>query len=97
MDDAFPVWPLGHWVVGKALADGVGWVHGGRPFPLGDRVGGRRSWLSDLHLCTCVEGESWLRTATTDSDQLKPLHQQFYQWHGHPVFPHDTMRFTPGE
>lgn len=54
VDDALPVWPLGHWVVGKALADGVGWVHGGRPFPFWDGVRGRGSWLSDLHLCTCV-------------------------------------------
>lgn len=34
MDDAVAVRPLGHGVVGKALADGVGWVEGSGMFPL---------------------------------------------------------------
>lgn len=36
MDEAVAVGPLGHRVVGKALADGVGWVDGGGAFALRD-------------------------------------------------------------
>lgn len=40
MNDAVPVRPLGHGVVGKALADGVGWVERCGLFPLWNGVGG---------------------------------------------------------
>lgn len=36
MDKAVTVWALGNRVVGKALADGVGWVDGGGAFALRD-------------------------------------------------------------
>lgn len=94
MDDALPVWPLGHWVVGKALADGVGWVHGGRPFPLWDWVGGRGSWLSDLHLGTCVRKRNRL---LRDSGRLKPSRRQISSLINHPVLPHNTAIRSKGK
>lgn len=49
MNDAVPVWPLRYGVVGKALADGVGWVEGGGLLSLWNRVGGRRGRFSVLN------------------------------------------------
>lgn len=50
VDEAVPEWPLRHGVVGKALADSVGWVDGCGAFAFWDHLWGKRRWLTDQDL-----------------------------------------------
>lgn len=66
MDDTVPVRPLGHGVVGKALADGVGWVEGRGLLPLWNMVGGWGGWLSALDFFVCANVKRLVRRKETN-------------------------------
>ncbi len=67
MNDAVPVWPLRYGVVGKALADGVGWVKGGGLLPLWSRVGGRGGRFSVLDFFVYVKTTFTVRQSGSNS------------------------------
>lgn len=50
VNDAVPEGPLGHSVVGKALADGVGWVDGHGALALGSDLRSRKRRFTNMDL-----------------------------------------------
>lgn len=50
VNDAVPKGPLGHGVVGKALADSVGWVDGHGALALGSDLRSRKHRFADMDL-----------------------------------------------
>lgn len=50
VDDAVTEGTLGHGVVGKALADSVGWVDGRGALALGSDLQSRKRWFADVDL-----------------------------------------------
>lgn len=80
MNDAVPVWPLRYGVVGKALADGVGWVKGGGLLPLWSRVGGRGGRFSVL--------DFFVSERSSGSDEFGAVFAFILLCFGHSLFGH---------
>lgn len=55
MDDAIPEGTLEYGVVGKALANSVGWVDRCGALALRDHLWSRQRWLADLDLLSCLK------------------------------------------